>query len=199
MEERKQFSNLLQQGKESSEKTLKQMIGVTQLARKSVYEITGDSSYVIVRPDLTPTETNTFPLTVTVCVKCEYSVPNALIYVQDDPNAHDSGRLVYHETVDPGYGEILPYRISPPLSGERTYWITVLARTKPTEETLKVRLNPKSGEWEFSWHIVRTEKYPHHNPKTGLAEGAVFKVLEDLSWTSFKNTQIDPAKTKVVH
>jgi len=195
MQERDQFATILRQGEEESKKTLDKMSGVTQLARRSIYEETGGDSYVVVRPDFTPTGKNVFTLGVGLCAKCLYSVPNAYVYFKTG----GSQTLILHDTVTPMFVVTTQETITPAETGETTYGINVTARNKPTQETLKVRFNAQSKQWECSWHIERVEKLPHFNPKTRMAEGEVLKVLEDSPWQSNSITPLNPLKTTVVH
>jgi hypothetical protein len=86
----------------------------------------------------------------------------------------------------------------PSISAETTYKITVFARNEPTFETLKVRFNAESKEWECSWEVTRIQKMPHRNSKTGLAEGMVMKHLEDVGWHTYSNTPLNPKKTTLI-
>jgi hypothetical protein len=163
-------------------------------------EVTGGDSYVIVYPNLTPSKSQTFHLFIRLCDRCQYSVSNARIHVQTDINSNEEGQLIYNGDVDPHIALMLDkVTITPAPNGESLYRIGVLARNKPTWETLKVRFNAQSQQWECSWHIERQEKQPHYNPKTKMAEGEILKVLEDSPWGTNALTPINPAKTKTIH
>jgi hypothetical protein len=187
-----QFKETVSQQSRNFDATMKK-------SQVTIDEVTGGSSYAIVFPDLTPRAVPTFPLTVTVCNKCQYGVPHARIYLQPDTASGDPGALIYEGPVDPDAGVTTGTTITPVLTGETVYRVTVFARNKPTFERLRVRLNADSHLWECSWHIEREEKRPHFNSKTRMAEGEVMRVLGDTPWMSNGATPINPAKRKVLH
>jgi hypothetical protein len=165
----------------------------------NIDEVTGGHSFVVVYPDLTPTGKNEFPLYVGLCPSCQYSVPDAYIYLQRDVNSPLIGELIRHETIASNFFTLtLPVTITATTTGETDFKITVLARNKPTLEILKVRFNASLKQWECSWEVSRIEKMPHRNPKTGLAEGMLTKVLGINSWEGNSQTALDPVKNKLI-
>ncbi|MGA8151812.1 MAG: hypothetical protein WB952_12740 [Terriglobales bacterium] len=168
----------------------------------SINEVTGGNSYAIVFPDFSPTGKNTFPLVVTVCTRCQYSIPNARVNLQTGSpplGLPGIGSLIYYGAIDPNFTVGTSGTITPTMTGESVYTIIVFARNKPTRETLRVRFNPKRQLWECSWHIEREEKKAHFNPHTQMAEGQVNRILEDWPWKNVSATPYNPAKTTVIH
>src|SRR5690242_1130773 len=152
-----------------------------------------------VYPDLTPNRANQFPIMVRTCDKCTYSIPNARIYLIDD-RFNNSTPPIYQGNVDPNFALLIPNLAIMPIHGkESAYRITVLARNKPTYETLKVRFNAQSQQWEATWRIVRETKRPRYNPKNRMAEGQEFKILEDSVWQGGGVTPRNPSTIKVIH
>jgi hypothetical protein len=166
--------------------------------------VTGGNSYVVAIPSLT--DEHTLVLDLIVCFKCKDSVPNARVSLQSNiaSNANiasnDLGSLVYSGAIDPNFALTTDTTITPALTGETDYRISVMARNKPTFEMLRVRFNAQSQSWECSWHIEREEVRPHFNLQTQMAEGQVLKVLEDQPWSRvLTKTQINPEKRTIVH
>ncbi len=201
LQERGQLNNILQQSQLQFKETLdqqKQHFDATmQKEQINADEITGGNSFVVVFPDFTP-KIDTFPLIIAVCQTCGYSVFDAYIYFQSDLMSNDNGTLFYHDTINQNVGYNSKFTISPSRTQESQFRITVVARNKPTKEILKVRFNAHSGRWECSWHIERTEKNPHYNPTTKMAEGLVVRDLQDWDWNSNQQTPINQNKIKVI-
>ena len=163
--------------------------------------LTGGESYAVVIPDLTGSNTNTFPLLLTGCDTCQYGISNPLVYLQTNLRSNSIGDLIFHDTVtiDSSFSAMIPKtRITASWTEETICRFIIVARNKPTSELLKLRYNQTSKLWEFSWSIARIEKRPHRNPKTKMAEGEVLKVLDEKPWTSLLETPIDPTKTIVL-
>jgi len=162
---------------------------------------TGGESFAVVIPDFTHSNSKTFPLLLTGCDRCQYSISNPLVYLSTNLNDDSLGDLIFHDpiAIDSSFSVMIPKTTITASWDEETSCRTiVLARNKPTSELLSVRYNHSSKQWEYSWRIARQEKRPHRNPKTKMAEGEVLKVLDERPWTPLVLAPIDPARTIVL-
>ena len=185
-----------QQFHQTVTKQSSQFAATMRKTQTNIDEITGGDSYVIVHPDFTPRKEAGFPLVAKLCRRCLYTVA-ARIY-EPEPRGLSLGSPIFEGDIIPRSGVTLQRTIIPSATTETTYTIVVLARNKPTYETLKVRFNTSAQQWECSWHIEREEKLAHFNSKTKMAEGEVRKVLEDGPWIYFGLTPINPATVIVI-
>ncbi|MFZ0278384.1 MAG: hypothetical protein WA254_07950 [Candidatus Sulfotelmatobacter sp.] len=184
-DQRNGFAGLIQQSQAAFAKTTEQASAqfdaTMKKAQVGIDAITGGDSFVVVFPktDEPPTVTS-LPLTISACIKCQDSIPNATVLVRQNGTPVESNAKIYSGTVDPGFATVLSdYKIAVSPTNETDFLVSVFARNKTTTELLRVRLNPTSQAWEFSDRVERLERLPHRNPKTKMAEGAKFKILED--------------------
>jgi hypothetical protein len=160
--------------------------------------LTGGDSYAVVIPDFMESNTNTFPLLLTGCDKCQYGISNPFVYLQTHLWAEGLGDLIFHETItiDPSFSAMIPKTVITASWTEETICrFIIISRNKPTSELLRLRYNQTSKLWEFTWKITRQLKRPHRNPKTKMAEGEVLKVLDERPWDTLVKTTIDRSKT----
>ncbi len=177
----KQFKATVQQQSQQFEATMKK-------AQIGIDEMTGGDSYAIVFPFVSSATDNTFKLHARLCDKCEYSLQHVSISMQtvDQMSLEISKEtMIYQGMIDHDYlTSLAPATVSPAPTGETTYKFTILSRSKPILEDLKVRFNPQLKKWEYSWHIVREEKPFHLTKGKDKAVARVVRVLEDQDWTS---------------
>jgi hypothetical protein len=186
-QERRQFAELLRQGRLlfSQEQTL---------STKTNNQISGGPSYAVVVPllSLPIKEPNTFALAVFIGTKREQNnLSEARVYIEQEsgPNGGtkagateiltgNSHGPVWTGDIFATSGMTLPSQVSitPSLAGVTTYFINIFARNKPTTETLQVRKNLQSGEWEQSYKIERVLRYG------GPGKKDVVETLEVTPW-----------------
>ncbi|MHB8217572.1 MAG: hypothetical protein ACYDDS_15985 [Candidatus Sulfotelmatobacter sp.] len=185
-EENKQFRDIGDSLRDKFQRMLD--LGQAQFeatARKeqvAIDEITGGDSYVVVAPNMAPAAGNKFPLVALLCDKCKYSIPHVRIYVQADLSSTAYGLLLYEGPMDFGYPLELAHTITAPITGESGLRVTVLARSRPTQEMLKVRFTQGMNRWEASWEIKRETSPVHQNSKTKRLEPGSLKPLEEKPW-----------------
>jgi hypothetical protein len=150
----------------------------TDLSNETTAQLTGGDTYAVVAPSLIPiVEPNTFPLSVFIGKNCKRrSIPDARIDFRQGPFdtsrqgfldelSGKAGGIIYAGSIDPGWAQILQTRITPSLAGVTTYYINIFAKNKPSYETLQVRKNQTTGDWEYSYKIIR-EVVPASGPMT---------------------------------
>jgi hypothetical protein len=159
--ETKSFQDLIKNGQQLFEHE-------SALSQETVARLTGGDTYAVVHPNLIPVvEPNTFTLTVAIGKNCKRrSIPDAHINLQEAPFdttrqglidmlTGKKGGVIFTGSIDPDWSQILSQRITPALTGVTTYYINIFAKNKPSYETLQVRKNEKTGDWEFSFKVIR--------------------------------------------
>ena len=80
--------------------------------------------------------------------------------------AGKTSTVIFAGSIDPDWSQILSQRITPSLTGVTTYYINIFAKNKPSFETLMVRKNESTGDWEYSLKVIR-EVTPDTRTKKG--------------------------------
>jgi hypothetical protein len=203
-DQRNGFADLIQKSEAAFAKTTEQASAqfdaTMKKAQVGINEITGGDSFAVLIPltDGGPEKT-ALPVTISVCSKCLYSIPNAIVVIRPISEPASSNRLIYHGSIDPGFRVAIDNAtVSVDSKVETDYVVTVFARNKVTKEKLQIRFNPTPQIWQFKFQIVRTMTNPHFNAKTKMAEGLVMKVLADADWDVLSSTLINQSKSKVI-
>jgi len=156
-DDRAAFAALLQTGKDLFQHQ-------SALSKEDRDQMTGGDSYIVVVPDLglSVEGPNTFVLLARIGKNGKrLAVPEAHIQVRKLPIPNEGKKSelldvltgknqgsVFVGTISPDWAQILPTRITPSPEGISEYVVNVVARNNPTVETLRVRHNPTTGNWE---------------------------------------------------
>jgi len=163
-DDRAAFAALLQTGKDLFQHQ-------SALSKEDRDQMTGGDSYIVVVPFLAISVEgpNTFALEAHIGKNGKrLAVPEAHIQVRKlpIPNFGKKSELLdeltgknqgsaFDGTISPDWVQTLPIRITPSPEGISEYVVNVDARNKPTVETLRVRHNPTTGNWEYSFKVLK--------------------------------------------